>query len=152
MAVLTAASWTKHEQISTVTLPFADRHRRRIRLTDDAGAPFLLELDRATILNDGDGLRLDGGGVIRVVAAPEPVLDISYSSPTDAARIAWHLGNRHTPIQVLSDGTIRLSDDHVLADMLTGLGAKTVRHSAPFSPEPGAYASGKHVHEAGHGH
>lgn len=152
LAVLPPTSWLDHEEVATVTLTFADRHRRRIRLTDDTGAAFLLELDRATILNDGDGLRLDGGGVIRVIAAPEPVLDVHPYSPTDAARIAWHLGNRHTPIQVLSDGTIRLGDDHVLADMLTGLGAKTVRLSAPFSPEPGAYASGKHVHEAGHDH
>jgi len=152
VAVLPAASWPEHQEAATVTLTCADRYRRRIRLHDDAGTPFLLELDRATILNDGDGLRLDGGGVIRVVAAPEPVLDIAPPSPADAARFAWHLGNRHTPIQVLSDGTIRLSDDHVLADMLKGLGAMMAHRLAPFSPEPGAYTSVKHVHEAGHDH
>lgn len=146
VAVLPPKSWPDHGEVATVTLTWADRYRRRVRLTDDTGAAFLLELDRATILNDGDGLRLDGGGVIRVVAAPEPLLDVHPHSPADAARIAWHLGNRHTPIQVLSDGTIRLSDDHVLEDMLKRLGAQIIRQTASFSPEPGAYSSATHVH------
>ena len=146
MAVLQPKSWPDHEKVATLTLTFADRYRRRIRLTDDNGTAFLLELDRATFLNDGDGLQLDDGGVIRVVAAPEPVLEVYPPSPADAARIAWHLGNRHTPIQVLSDGTIRLGDDHVLAGMLEGLGAQITRQIAPFSPEAGAYSSKTHAH------
>ena len=138
-SVLTAGTWPADAVAGTVTLAWEERHRRRIRLVDDAGEPFLLDLERAAILADGDGLALNGDGVLRVRAAPEPVLDVVCRSPAETARIAWHLGNRHTPVQVLNGGTLRLRDDHVLADMLTGLGAEPVRREAPFEPEPGAY-------------
>ncbi len=131
-----------------MTLAFDDRYRRRIRLTDDTGAAFLLDLADTALLSEGDGLVLDGGGIIAVREAEEPVADIHCDSPAAAARIAWHIGNRHTPIQVLPDGAIRIRDDHVLVAMLEGLGARVERRKAPFSPERGAYDDGGgHHHE-----
>lgn len=127
---------------ATVTLAFADRHRRRIRLTDDTGEPFLLDLPDATRLGHGDDLVLEDGGHIRIAAAVEAVADITGTDPAHTARIAWHIGNRHTPVQVLDDATLRIADDHVLVAMAEGLGATVLRHQAPFAPEPGAYASG----------
>ena len=140
--------------MATVTLALDDRHRRRIRLTDDLGEAFLLDLTEATLMGDGDGLKLEDGSFIRVVAADESVADVSGSSPAHAARLAWHIGNRHAPVQVLPDGALRIRDDHVLVAMLEGLGARVVRRQAPFSPEPGAYARNGHGHghEHGHGH
>jgi urease accessory protein len=138
--------WPDSDQAGTVTLPFDDRHRRRIRLMDDAGEPFLLDLAEAEHLHDGDGLRLDNGGIILVQSALEDVLDIECQDPAHTARIAWHIGNRHIPLQVLSNSHLRIRADHVLAEMLRGLGTKVVKLERPFSPEPGAYA------ESGGGH
>jgi urease accessory protein len=137
--VLPAGTWSEAEPIATATLPFDQRNRRRIRMCDDAGEPFLLDLDRPTMLADGDGLGLAGGGVIRVRAAEEDVIEARGVITADAARLAWHLGNRHTPVQVLADGALRLRDDSVLAAMLRGLGARIIHRRAPFTPEPGAY-------------
>lgn len=145
-------SWSGDPDAS-VTLPLDDRHRRRIRMTDDAGRPFLLDLTEAVLLADGDGLVLEGGGVIVVRAAPEPVADIQCRDAAHATRIAWHIGNRHTAIQLLEDGRLRIADDHVLVAMVEGLGARVLRHAAPFQPEPGAYAQGGgHAHNHGHRH
>lgn len=143
-------SWPAEDAVATVTLPLDDRHRRRIRLTDDRGEAFLLDLAEAALMGDGDGLRLEDGGFIRIVAADESVADVRGSSPAHTARLAWHLGNRHTPVQVLANGGLRIRDDHVLIAMLEGLGARVVRHQAPFSPEPGAYARNGNGHEHGH--
>ncbi len=125
---------------ATVTLAFDDRHRRRVRMTDDSGAPFLLDLAEATLLADGDGLALEGGGCIRVRAADEDVADIHCASDVHAARMAWHIGNRHVPVQVLGDDTLRIRYDHVLVRMAEGLGADVTRRTAPFVPQQGAYA------------
>lgn len=152
---LSVGTWPDGTAIATVTLAFDDRHRRRIALDDDSGQPFLLDLPAPALLADGDGLALDGGGFIRVRAAAEPVLDVRGHGPAHVARLAWHIGNRHVPVQVLSDGGLRIRDDHVLAAMLEGLGATVERKCAPFAPEPGAYAAGHghgHDHHHGHGH
>lgn len=140
------------QAVATVTLDFDDRHRRRIRLVDDGGRDFLLDLEEASMMGDGDGLRLSDGGFIRVVAADEAVADVSGSSPAHTARLAWHIGNRHALVQVLPDGALRIRDDHVLVAMLEGLGASVVRRRAPFSPEPGAYARNGRDNGHGHGH
>ena len=134
-----AGTWPETETVATVTLDFEDRYRRRIRLQDDDGAPFLLDLAEATRLADGDGLAVSEGGYIRVRAAAEPVADVRCRSLTETARVAWHIGNRHIPVQVLDDGTLRIRADHVIADMARRLGADVELKSAPFSPEPGAY-------------
>ncbi|PCI41631.1 MAG: Urease accessory protein UreE [Rhodospirillaceae bacterium] len=136
----------------TVTLNFEDRFRRRIRLHDDAGEAFLLDLSHATRFEDGDDLALSDGGVLKVVAAQEDVLDVTGKDNQHTARLAWHIGNRHTPIEVLKSGELRIQYDHVLLHMLEGLGATTQRASAPFVPESGAYdntaqgASHDHAH------
>ena len=135
--------WPETACVGTVTLALDQRHRRRFAMTDDDGQAFLLDLDEAAMLGDGDGLALDDGGIIRVVAADELVCDVTGKSPGHTARLAWHIGNRHILIQVLDDGTLRILDDHVLVQMLEGLGATVHQHLAPFCPEPGAYA---HAH------
>ncbi len=148
-----SGSWAPPDAASSVTLAFDDRHRRRIRMTDDAGEPFLLDLPEAVVLADGDGLVLDEGGMIAVRAAAEPVADISCAGAAHAARLAWHIGNRHAPVQVLADGALRIRDDHVLVRMAEGLGARVRRHRATFQPEPGAYAEGAaHGHAHAHDH
>src|SRR5207248_248529 len=83
----------------------------------DSGTPFLLDLPRAQHLTEGDGLELDNGGYMRVRAAPEPVIEVVADSPTDLLRVAWHLGNRHLPLQILED-LLRLRADHVIAAMI----------------------------------
>jgi urease accessory protein len=125
--------------IASVTLAAHDRHRRRIRMNDDAGDEFLLDLSTAVHLKDGDGLALEGGGVILVRAALEEVADILCDSVELAARVAWHVGNRHVPVQVLEGGGLRVAAETVLLEMVTGLGAAVTRRLAPFQPEPGAY-------------
>ena len=141
-------SWSQADAVGTVTLTFDDRHRRRIRMQDDAGAPFLLDLAEAEYLHDGDGLRLDEGGILHVRAAQEAVLDIHCHDAAHTTRIAWHIGNRHIPLQVLEDGRLRIRADHVLASMLEGLGAHVKNTEDAFSPEAGAYEGSGH----GHGH
>jgi len=149
--VLSAGSW--HYSVGVVKLAFDDRYRRRITLSDTAGEPFLLDLDKPRTLQHGEGLALEDGGVIQVVAADEPVADIHTHSVAETARIAWHIGNRHIPVQVLPDGSLRIRDDHVLVEMIEGLGAHVHRRSAPFAPEGGAYSaeSAGHHHD-GHDH
>lgn len=139
--VASANEWPAERQRATVTLDYDGRYRRRIRLVTDEGNPFLLDLPQAVRLGEGDGLVLEDGGYVRVVAAAEPVADLSCRELSETARIAWHIGNRHIPIQVLPDGALRIRDDHVIVEMARQLGAQIRRHPAPFSPEPGAYAS-----------
>ncbi len=148
--VLPIGSW--QDSIGVVKLAFDDRYRRRITLTDTAGEAFLLDLDKPRTLQHGEGLALEGGGVIQVVAADEKVADIHTHSVAETARIAWHIGNRHIPVQVLTDGSLRIRDDHVLVEMIEGLGAHVHRHSAPFAPESGAYSAENTGHHHGHDH
>lgn len=145
IAVHRHGAWPDEAARDSVTLAYLDRHRRRIRLVSDAGKPFLLDLARAQRLTDGDGLELDDGGYLRVNAAPEPVIEIS-ANPADLLRIAWHLGNRHLPLQVVED-RLRIRDDHVIAEMVTGLGGEIARLDAPFDPEIGAYAGAMQAHQ-----
>jgi urease accessory protein len=149
ITVHTRGHWPEEAAVDSVTLPFIDRHRRRIRLVADSGTPFLLDLPRAQHLSEGDGLELDNGGYLRVSAAPEPVIEIAADSPIDLLRIAWHLGNRHLPLQVL-EGRLRLRADHVIASMIEGLGGRVTWLQAPFDPEIGAYAGAGQAHEHEH--
>lgn len=149
--VASANKWPAERQRATVTLDYDGRYRRRIRLVTDEGDPFLLDLPQAVRLGEGDGLVLEDGGYVRVVAAAEPVADLSCRELSETARIAWHIGNRHIPIQVLPDGALRIRDDHVIVEMARQLGAQVRRHQAPFSPEPGAYASRSDEHHS-HAH
>mgnify|MGYP002467778674 CR=1 FL=1 len=148
LRVLPAGSWAE-EPIDQVTLDYDGRWRRRIALTGAGGTAFLLDLAEATELRDGDGLALEDGGVVCVRAADEPVIDIACAGPRDLARIAWHLGNRHLPVQITESG-LRIRQDHVIADMLRGLGAEITPLDAPFDPEGGAYGRGR-THGHSHG-
>jgi urease accessory protein len=146
IAVHTRGHWPEEAAIDRVTLTFVDRHRRRLRLVADSGTPFLLDLARVQHLADGDGLELDDGRYVRVGAAPERVIEIEAGTPGDLLRLAWHLGNRHLPVQAL-EGRLRIRDDHVIAAMVEGLGGRITRLSAPFDPETGAYAGAEHAHD-----
>ena len=143
--------WPEEAAADRVNLAFVDRHRRRLRLVAESGNPFLLDLPRVQHMADGDGLELDDGGYVRVCAKPEGVLDIAADGPTELLRLAWHLGNRHLPVQAL-EGRLRIRDDHVIADMVEKLGGRVTRLSAPFDPETGAYAGGDHGQAHGHEH
>jgi urease accessory protein len=146
VAVHPRGQWPKERAIDTVTLAYVDRHRRRIRLAADSGATFLLDLARAYHLADGDGLELDDGGYVGVHSASEPVLDIEAADTESLLRIAWHLGNRHLPLQVVAN-RLRIREDHVIAEMVAGLGGRVTRCQAPFDPEIGAYAGAAHRHD-----
>lgn len=140
--VAKAGAWPAGEAEGTLTLAFEERHRRRIRLTTDGGEAVLLELAAAAALADGDGLVFEEGGWLLVHAAAEDVLDIETDDPAQLARVAWHLGNRHLPVEVLSAARLRIAYDHVIEAMVSGLGVRCTRRRAPFQPEAGAYAGG----------
>lgn len=135
-----AGQWNAAEAIDRVVLDADERHRRRVMLTGEGGTMFLLDLPQVTALRDGDGLLLDGS-IVAVVGKPEPLVEIAAENPRELARLAWHLGNRHTDIQVVDD-KLRIRRDHVLEDMLRGLGARLTPLDAAFDPEPGAYDHG----------
>ncbi len=147
-----AGHWPEAAEVASVTLPFDQRHRRRVRMQDDGGRAFLLDLTQATLLRDGDGLELAGGeGIIRVVAAAEAVLDIRCTDAAHLARVAWHLGNRHLAVQVIDGATLRITEDHVIEAMVRGLGAIPQHRVGAFEPEGGAYEGGGHGHSHTHG-
>jgi urease accessory protein len=131
----------------TVVLDFDDRHRRRMAMTGTRGLEFLLDLENAVALRGGDALVLEDGRLIEVVAAPEPLAEIKGADPHHLIRVAWHLGNRHLPTQIMPRG-LRIRRDHVIEAMVKGLGARVIEIEAPFDPEGGAYAGGGHVHAA----
>lgn len=141
-------AWPQELALDTVTLAYDDRHRRRIRLVADSGQAYLLDLPRAHHLVDGDGLELEGGGYICVRAAAEPVFEITARDQAGLLRIALHLGNRHLPVQITKEG-LRIRPDHVVAEMVTGLGGQIAELEAPFDPETGAYFAGGHHHGDG---
>jgi urease accessory protein len=142
--------WPEAEAADSLTLDFEGRHRRRRRLVTDGGETVLLDLAKAVAMADGDGLRLEDTGWLRIKAAPEPLMEIRCASATALARIAWHLGNRHLAAELRQD-SILVRPDHVIEDMVQGLGAETRHLRAPFQPEGGAYEGG-HQHHHGHEH
>ena len=137
--------WTE-APADTVVLDFDDRHRRRMAMTGTRGLAFLLDLENATALRGGDALVLEDGRLVEVVAAAEPLVEIKGSDPHHLIRVAWHLGNRHLPTQIMPKA-LRIRRDHVIEAMVKGLGARVIEIEAPFDPEGGAYAEA-----AAHGH
>ena len=144
-AVRARSEWTHDAPgtilADTVVLDFDERHRRRIAMTGTGGLAFLLDLPEAIALRGGDALVLDDGSLVEVVAAPEPLIEIRARSPGDLVRLAWHIGNRHISAQIMPKA-LRIRGDHVIEEMLRGLGATVVEIEAPFDPEGGAYAGG----------
>ena len=128
-----------------LVLPFALRQKSRLRTAITGGEEIGLFLERGTVLRDGECLQADDGRVVRVAAADEDLLEVRCADANALARAAYHLGNRHTPVQV-GAGWLRLAADDVLADMLRGLGAAVTPIRASFEPEAGAYAAGHHAH------
>jgi urease accessory protein len=143
--VVRAGSWRAPEAIDRVVLDAGERYRRRVALTAEGGLKFLLDLPAAITLRDGDGLVLDDGSIVAVIGKPEPLAEIAASDAAALARLAWHLGNRHTEMQVVGD-RLRIRRDRVLEDMLRGLGARVIAIEAPFEPQRGAY---DHGHDGG---
>ncbi len=147
VAVKPAAAWSG-PAADRVVLGHDERHCRRVALTGSRGLAFLLDLPASTRLRGGDALLLEDGRLVEVVAAPEPLLEIRCADPHHLARVAWHLGNRHVPVQIFTDA-LRIRHDHVLAELATQLGAQVIALEAPFEPEAGAY-HGAHAHADAH--
>lgn len=135
--------------IDQVSLDHEGRHRRRITLTGQKGTAFLLDLEKTATLNDGDAVKLEDGSLILVKAAPQTLIEIKADNPMRLLKTAWHIGNRHTPAEITADA-IYIEEDHVLAEMIRGLGCAMATVSRPFQPERGAYhdhAHGDHGHD-----
>jgi urease accessory protein len=138
----------KLEVRGQLALTFDSRQKSRLLTRLASGEEVGLKLPRGEILRGGDLVTASDGRVIEVVSLPEKLLHIESDS---LARVAYHLGNRHVPVQV-GEGFLRIAEDHVLEEMLLKLGAKVTHLEAPFEPEAGAYAGGQHQHdEMGHG-
>lgn len=143
---------TQGAPAASVTLTYDERCKSRQRLKLDDGSEAALLLERGTILADGDLLAADDGTVIQVKAAPETLSAVRTGDPLALARAAYHLGNRHVPLQI-TPGDLRYQHDHVLDDLVVALGLKVEVVKAPFHPEGGAYGRGHtHGHEHGHHH
>ncbi|MBM9595146.1 urease accessory protein UreE [Roseitranquillus sediminis] len=132
----------------SVTLAYEDRLLRRRRLRTDGGGGIAVDLPQVTGLAAGDALASNRGRLVEVRAAEEPLIEVRGDLP----RLAWHIGNRHTPCQVGQDRLL-IRRDPVLADMLRRLGAELCEVRAPFTPEGGAYGHGRTLgHDHGHHH
>ncbi len=142
--VRTAGNWSDASDLCILT--YDDRFLRRKRLTCESGLSFVCDLEKTTSLNEGDAFELSDGRFVEVVAADEPLYEVSG---LDLARLAWHIGNRHTPCQIAS-GTLLIQRDKVIGHMLEHLGAAVKEVVRPFTPEGGAYGHGRtHAHEHG---
>ena len=139
----------KVEVKGRLELPFDSRQKSRLRAKLASGEEVALMLPRGEILRGGDLVTASDGRVIEIVAQPEKLLHVETK---ELAKAAYHLGNRHVPVQV-GETFLRIAEDHVLEEMLRKLGAKVTHVEAPFEPEAGAYAGGhQHQHdEMGHG-
>ncbi len=133
----------------TLTLPFEQRIKSRLRVTLDDGSAAGLFLERGSTLREGDCLASDDGLAVRIRAAAETVSVVHCNNPLLFARACYHLGNRHVPLQI-GDELLCYQHDRVLDDMLRGLGLEVTVEQAPFEPEPGAYSG--HGHHHGHAH
>ncbi|MCZ0737091.1 urease accessory protein UreE [Phreatobacter sp. AB_2022a] len=152
--VLDPGSFADSAVIDRVVLDYDDRHRRRLAMEGVEGTAFLLDLAEAVPLVSDCGLKLEDGRIVLVVAAAEPLLEIRTKDPGHMVRVAWHLGNRHLPTQIMG-AKLRIRRDHVIEEMARGLGAKVLPIEAPFDPEGGAYGHGTvtgHDHHHGHRH
>ncbi len=138
-SVLPSGGWSG-EPADTVVLDYDERYRRRVAMTGVRGLGFLLDLPEAVMLRAGDGLELEDGRIVEVVAAPESLVEIRAVDPTALTRIAWHLGNRHLPTEIAKK-SLRIRSDPVIETMARRLGGAVVAISAPFNPEGGAYVN-----------
>ncbi|MBJ3763778.1 urease accessory protein UreE [Maribius pontilimi] len=141
----TAGTWTG--RAADCVLRYEDRFFRRRKLSAEDGLSFVADFERTVSLGHGDALELGDGRLVRIVAAPEDLLAVTGP---DLPRLAWHIGNRHTPCQI-EPSRVLIQNDPVIAHMLAHLGATTVPVREPFTPEGGAYGHGRtHAHAHGH--
>lgn len=141
-SVAPSGTWPADDAADRLVLDFDRRCRRRIALRTVGGLEILIDLPHATTLRDGDALRLGDGRYVAVIAAPEDLAEVSSPNDEHRLRVAWHLGNRHLPVQIAGD-RLRIRRDHVIEDMLAGLGATVTHVNAAFDPEGGAYGEGQ---------
>jgi urease accessory protein len=143
-----------HNPADTITLDETARHRRRVKMVSDHGIEFLLDLPQARLLRHGEGIELTDGRIIEVIAKPEPLYEIHGHDGHHLLKLAWQLGNRHLAAQIEED-RIFIRRDHVIKDMLEGLGAYVKEVTASFNPQGGAYEKdhqNPHPHEHDHSH
>jgi urease accessory protein len=145
-----AGTWDRARAVDRVVLGADDRVRRRVVLTTEKGTKLLLDFAQPMMLRDGDGLVLEDGSIVVVAGQAELLIEISAKAPLDFVRLAWHIGNRHTDIQFM-DKSFRIRRDHVLEEMVKGLGALATPVEAPFDPEPAAPHGHAHHHDHDHG-
>jgi urease accessory protein len=142
------------KRANTIELDWDLRQKSRFEATDSAGRSIGVFLPRGTVLRGGDVLLAEDGSLVQVRAAPQAVLRITHcpnhGTPFDLIRAAYHLGNRHVPIELKPD-FLQIEPDHVLADMLRAMHLIVTEVEAPFEPENGAYGDGGHAHAHGHG-
>ncbi|WID96062.1 urease accessory protein UreE [Bosea vestrisii] len=153
ISVVRKAAVKQDRVVETLTLDHEDRNRRRVALKGDGGRDILLDLDKATALNDGDAVKLEDGSLVLIKAAAQKLIEITAENPLRLARVAWHIGNRHTPAEITANA-IYIEHDHVLAEMIRGQGCAMADVERPFQPERGAYDH-DHAdcgHDHGHGH
>lgn len=148
---------TRQPATDKVALAYDERKRSRLKIMLDSGSEAGIFLERGDHLHDGDRLAAENSAaVVEIRAAPEKLIEAVADSPLLFARAAYHLGNRHVPVQILPNengGRLRFQTDHVLADMVRGLGCAVSDTEAPFQPESGAYGShGGHPHHADEDH
>lgn len=129
-----------------VILTYDERKKSRHRTQTACGKPLGWFLERGQVLADGEGLVTADGTVIKVIAAPESVTEVVSSDPHALIRAAYHLGNRHVALQI-GENFLRYQHDHVLDEMVRGLGLEVMHQNKPFDPEPGAYHTSGHAHE-----
>jgi urease accessory protein len=145
------------KRAATIELDWDVRQKSRFDATDSQGRQIGVFLPRGTAVRGGDVLVAEDGSLVRVIAAPQPVLRITHctahGTPFDLTRAAYHLGNRHVPIELKPDH-LKIEPDHVLADMLRSMHLIVVAVDEAFEPEGGAYGShgGGHSHDHGHDH
>ncbi|AGU51479.1 urease accessory protein UreE [Variovorax paradoxus B4] len=143
------------KRAATIELDWDVRQKSRFDATDSQGRQIGVFLPRGTAVRGGDVLVAEDGSLIRVIAAPQPVLRITHctahGTPFDLTRAAYHLGNRHVPIELKPDH-LKIEPDHVLADMLRSMHLIVVAAEEAFEPEGGAYGSHEHSHGGGHDH
>jgi urease accessory protein len=131
--IRSAGNWNATTAIDRVVLDAGERQRRRVVLTGENGTTFLLDLEKPAALRDGDGLVLDDGSIVAVAGQAEQLVEVRIRAKADIVRLAWHIGNRHTDVQVIGE-KLRIRRDGVLEDMLHGLGADLTPVEAPFDP------------------
>lgn len=150
-SVINAAHRHGRPVADTVFLDYAQRSAEKVTVTGAKGTVFDIDLHMPVRLRTDDLLLLDDGTLVEVVAAPEPLIEARASDLAGLSRLAWHLGDRHIPVQVLTN-RVRARRDAAVETLLTSLGAKVTMIDAPFEPEGGAYALSQAHDHGHHGH